>query len=143
MRIIGFFVAALFCQNALALEPGAGIQVTQIMKTTQSWDGKPLVYPAGQAEVTGQLVEIAPGAETGWHEHTAPSFALILDGTLDVTLEDGRIKHLQKGDSVAEVVNTWHIGRNVGKTPVRIVVFYTGAAGQTLTVKKPVPVAKP
>ena len=128
--------AALSCGSALAVEASAGVKVTQIMKTTQSWDGKPLAYPAGQAEVTGQVVEFAPGAETAWHEHPVPSFALILEGTLEVTLEDGTKKLLQQGDAVAETVNTLHKGRNPGKTPVRLVVFYTGAVGQPLTVKK-------
>lgn len=130
------FLAALLFQDALALDSTDNIKVTPVMKTTQSWDGKPLVYPAGQAEVTGLIVEIAPGAETGWHQHPVPSFALIMEGTLEVTLEDGRVRHLEKGDSLAEVVNTWHNGRNVGKNAVRIAVFYAGVVGQPLTVKK-------
>jgi quercetin dioxygenase-like cupin family protein len=143
MRTIALLFALAFCPGALALEAGPGIKVTQIMKTTQSWDGKPLVYPAGQAEITAQIVEFAPGAETAWHQHPVPSFALILEGTLEVTLADGTKKLLQAGDPVAETVNTWHTGRNTGKTPVRLVVFYAGAVGQPLTVKKPVPAEKP
>lgn len=143
LRTIAFLFALALCQGALAVEASAGVKVTQIMKTTQSWDGKPLAYPAGQAEVTGQIVEFAPGAETAWHEHPVPSFALILEGTLEVTIADGAKKVLQAGDPVAETVNTLHMGRNVGKPPVRLVVFYTGAAGQALTVKKPVQAEKP
>ena len=139
MKMLVLVWAALCCQSALALDSSGNVKVTPVMKTTQSWDGKPLVYPAGQAEVTGLIVEIAPGAETGWHQHPVPSFALMLEGTLEVTLENGRVKHLEKGDSLAEVVNTWHNGRNVGKNAVRIVVFYAGAVGQTITVKKPNP----
>ncbi len=127
--------AALLGGSALGLEPSAGVKVTQIMKTTQSWDGKPLAYPAGQAEVTGQIVEFAPGAESPWHQHPVPSFAIILEGTLEVTLQDGTRKVLHKGDAVAETVNTIHMGRNIGTEPVRLVVFYTGAVGQPLTVK--------
>lgn len=139
MKMLVLVWAALCCQSALALDSSDNVKVTPVMKTTQSWNGKPLVYPAGQAEVTGLIVEIAPGAETGWHQHPVPSFALMLEGTLEVTLEDGRVKHLEKGDSLAEVVNTWHNGRNVGKNPVRIVVFYAGAVGQANTIKKPNP----
>jgi quercetin dioxygenase-like cupin family protein len=129
-------LAALFCLDAQALDSSDNVKVTPLMKTTQSWDGKPLSYPSGQAEITGLIVEIAPGAETGWHLHPVPSFGLLLEGTLEVTLEDGRVKHLEKGDSLAEVVNTWHNGRSVGAVPARILVFYAGAVGQQLTVKK-------
>ncbi|MBI5918212.1 MAG: cupin domain-containing protein [Nitrosomonadales bacterium] len=129
--------ALLCCREVWALDADdAKVKVTQLMKTTQSWDGKPLTYPAGQAEVTGLIVEIAPGAETGWHLHPVPSFALLLEGSLEVLLEDGRIRRLEAGDSLAEVVSTWHNGRSVGTVPVRIVVFYTGAVGQPLTVKR-------
>ncbi len=136
MRLCGFVFSVLFSLNALALESGAGVTVTPVLKTTTSWDGRPLSYPAGQAEVTGQIVEIAPGAETGWHLHPVPSFALMLDGTLEVIQENGQVKHLEKGDSLAEVVGVWHKGRNVGKIPVRIVVFYAGAVGQPLSITK-------
>jgi hypothetical protein len=43
------------------------------------------------------------------------------------------VKRLEAGDALAEVVNTTHNGRNVGDVPVRLVVFYAGAAGQGLT----------
>jgi len=136
MRIVFMFWAMLFCLNAHALDSDDNVKVTSLMKTTSSWDGKPLSYPSGQAEITGLIVEVAPGAETGWHLHPVPSFGMLLDGVLEVTLEDGRVKHLEKGDSLAEVVNTWHNGRSVGTVPARIVVFYAGAVGQPLTVKK-------
>ncbi len=139
MKLIGLLTAALLCPSALALEAGAGIKVTQVMKTSQSWDGSALAYPAGPAEVTAQVVEFAPGAETAWHQHPVPSFGYILEGTLEVSLEDGTKKLLHKGDAVAETVNTFHLGRNIGKEPVRLVVFYTGTTGQGLTVKKPAP----
>ncbi len=120
-----------------ALDPSATVKATPLLKTTTGWNGQLLAYPAGQAEVTGLLVEIAPGAETGWHEHSVPSFGLLLEGELEVTLKDGQVKHLHAGEAFAEVVNTPHNGRNVGPEPVRIVVFYTGAAGQSLTRKTP------
>lgn len=36
-----------------------------VLKTKTSWDGKDIEYPQGKAEVTGMIVEIAPGGETG------------------------------------------------------------------------------
>lgn len=129
--------------SAPALDNNTAVKVTPLIKTTSSWDGRPIVYPDGQAEVTVLMVEIAPGGETGWHYHKVPSFGIVLEGTLEVTLKDGRVKRLKACEGLAEVVDTLHNGRNVGNDPVKIVVFYTGAAGLGLTVKDPVATSPP
>ena len=46
--------------GALALEQAASVKVSTILKTENSWDGKPIVYPEGKPGVTGMLIEIAP-----------------------------------------------------------------------------------
>jgi quercetin dioxygenase-like cupin family protein len=135
LRLFLAFALLYFPLNALALDASANIKVTPLLQSTQSWNGTPIAYPAGQAQITGIMVEIAPGADTGWHQHPAPSFGVITQGTLEVTLRDGQVKRLQTGDALIEVVNTEHIGRNVGEVPVKLIVFYAGAVGQVLTVK--------
>lgn len=138
LRFIALTLLALWMPlNAQALDNSDDVKVTPLLKTTRSWNGNPIVYPEGQAEITGLLVEIAPGAETGWHEHPVSSFGMMLEGVLEVTLKSGEIKHLQSGDALAEVVDTLHNGRNVGTQPVKIVVFYAGAVGKPLTIKHP------
>lgn len=134
----------LLCSLALclpvvahALDNTAAVTVKPLLKTTTSWDGKPLVYPSGQAEITGLIVEIAPGGSTGWHLHPVPSFGVMLQGSLEVKLQDGSTKRLQTGDALAEVVNTLHNGTNVGSDTVRIAVFYAGARGIALTEAHP------
>lgn len=136
-NLILVVAATLYFPNALALDPSAAIKVTPLIKATQSWDNKPITYPKGQAEITGLIIEIAPGAETNWHQHPVPSFAMILQGTLEIKLRDGRVKRLQTGEAAIEVVDTDHIGRNVGDTPLKLVVFYAGTVGQVLTINKP------
>jgi len=123
-------------QPAFALDQSAAVKVNKLMQTTSSWNGAALAYPSGQAEITALMIEIAPGGETGWHLHPVASFGYILEGELDVHLKDGSVKHLVAGQALAEVVNTLHNGRNVGKGPVKLVVFYAGATGSTLTVKE-------
>ena len=81
-------LALLSSMGALALEETPAVKVTPLIKTTSSWTGKPIAYPDGQAEITAMVIEIAPGAETGWHAHPVPSFAMVLEGTLEVTLKD-------------------------------------------------------
>ena len=129
--------AALLPFAAYAIEPSATVKVTPLLKTTQSWNGAPLEYPEGQAEISALMIEIAPGGETNWHEHPVPSFGMLLEGTLEVSLPDGRKKLINAGEALAEVVATPHNGRNVGATPVKLVVFYAGAVGKKLTVPRP------
>jgi len=64
-----------------------------------------------------------------------PSFGMVLEGTLEVTLKDGQKKHVGPGQGLVEVVGTVHNGRNTGTVPVKLVVFYAGAIGTPLTVK--------
>ena len=122
---------------ALAVEENSAVKVTVLLKTTSGWDGEQIVYPEGQAEMTALLIEIAPGESTGWHRHPVPSFAFLLDGTLEITLADGRLKRMQPGEALSEVSDTMHIGRALSKTPVKIVVFYAGSVGKALTVTQP------
>jgi quercetin dioxygenase-like cupin family protein len=111
------------------------VAAAQVLKAVNSWDGKPIVYPSGPGEVTVLNIEIQPGAETGWHQHPVPSFAMVLEGTLQVTLRDGSSRRFGPGEAFAEVVNTSHNGRNVGAAPVKLLVVYAGAAGTALTHK--------
>jgi quercetin dioxygenase-like cupin family protein len=123
--------------DARAVDQNSAVTVTSLLKTTSGWDGKQIVYPEGQAEMTALLVEIAPGESTGWHQHPVPSFGFLLEGTLEITLMDGRIKRMEQGEALSEVTDTMHIGRAISKTPVKIVVFYAGAIGKSLTVNHP------
>lgn len=119
--------------QAAALDPTPAVTAKTFLKETTSWDGRPIQYPTGQPQVTGMVIEIAPGAETGWHLHPVPSFAMVLDGELQVRLKDGRTQTLTAGEGLAEVVDTLHNGRNMGTGPVRLVVFYIGTVDQGLT----------
>jgi quercetin dioxygenase-like cupin family protein len=139
MAIFQFGLLWLIQCEALALEPSNAVQVSTVLQTQTSWDGRPIEYPAGKAEVTAMVIEIAPGGETGWHLHSVPSFAVILEGELEVRLKNGAVNRLGPGDALAEVVDTLHNGRNAGSVPVRLVVIYAGAVGNTLTVRETAP----
>ena len=139
-RYLRFYALALFLfppTVVSAIDENPAVKVIQLLKTTSGWDGKQIVYPDGQAEMTALLIEIAAGESTGWHQHPVPSFAFLLDGTLEITLADGRVKRMQPGEALSEVTDTIHMGRALSKTPVKIVVFYAGSVGKALTVTQP------
>jgi quercetin dioxygenase-like cupin family protein len=133
---IPFILSLLWQSTALGLEQSATVKVLTVLNTESSWNGKPIEYPSGKAEVTGMVVEISPGGETGWHLHPVPSFGIVLEGELELQLITGAVKRLKAGEAVAEVVNTLHNGRNLGHVPVKLVVFYIGSVGQKQTVKE-------
>jgi quercetin dioxygenase-like cupin family protein len=139
MRLHFLALATLLAcaHSASALDNSAAVKVTPLLKTSTSWDGKPLVYPQGQAEVTALIVEIAAGGQTGWHEHSVPSFAYVLEGTLEVALGDGSTRLLHVGDTLPEVVQTLHNDRALGDKPVKLFVLYTGTVNQPLTIAHP------
>lgn len=134
--LLPLILALVVSSSAYALETSTPVKVSPLLKTRTSWDGKPIAYAKGTAEVSGFLFEIAPGAETGWHLHPTASFAYLLQGELEVHLKNGQSKRFSAGDAFAEVINTLHDGHNIGKVPVKIVVFYAGAADGTLTIKE-------
>ncbi|HEY6529897.1 MAG TPA: cupin domain-containing protein [Cellvibrionaceae bacterium] len=141
MRITSIVVACLLAYSSapcFSIEASTGVKVTPLLKTQTSWDGKALEYPKGTAQITGMIVEIAPGGETGWHLHAVPSFGMLLEGELEVTLKNGARKIIKKGEALAEVVNTLHNGRTIGTTPVKILVFYAGTTDSKITEKEPV-----
>ena len=106
-----------------------------LLESDHSWNGTPLTYPTGRPCISGTYIELAPGAETGWHVHPVPVFGYLLEGHLEVHLENGSIKKIGPQESLVEVVGIRHNGKNIGDTPVKIIVFYAGADGIKTTVK--------
>ena len=137
---IGLAAASLFCTGLVwAAEPAPAVTSRIILKATRTWDGTPIVYPQGTAEVTGIIVTLAPGAQTGWHAHPVPSFGMVLEGELEVELQDGRRLTLEAGDGLAEVFERAHNGRNTGTVPMKVLVFYAGVTEKALTQMLPAP----
>lgn len=59
-----------------------------------------------------------------------------LSGELTVVTEDNRTVYLKAGDSIVEVVNKWHYGKNEGDKTAEILVFYAGVVDTPITIKK-------
>ncbi|HLP09704.1 MAG TPA: cupin domain-containing protein [Opitutaceae bacterium] len=133
----------LSARDNSAAEYNSTVRATPLLRTTTDVAGNPLAYPTGgAAEVSGLLVELPPGAETGWHKHTVPCFAYILSGEIAVAQKSGPTRTFRAGDAFAELVNIEHNGHTLGSEPVRIVFFAAGVQGQTFTVKSAAEPAK-
>ena len=120
----------------LAIDGSDMIKATPVLKTQRTWIGQDIVYPEGQAEMSGVVIEMVPGGETGWHKHPVPSVGYVIEGQLEVHFKNGDVKKLNAGEAAAEAVDVWHNGVNVGEGPVKLVVFYVGTANSKLTEKE-------
>lgn len=141
--VLGVLVVFLFGsignQAAWSQYSGAagavGATSTVILQSSKTAGGRPIYYPRSHPEVTALLVEIAPGGQTGRHQHPVPEFAYILQGTLTVAIDGQGEKVFGPGQGLIEVMNTWHNGINRGKTPVKILAVFVGEQGTPNVVR--------
>ncbi len=113
------------------------VKVDVLAKTSLSWDKSALpIYPNGKPEITILRIKIPPGIQLPLHKHPVISAGVLLKGKLTVVTKDNKTLHLKAGDSIVEVVNKWHYGKNEGNKPAEIIVFYAGIADMPITIKK-------
>lgn len=90
----------------------------------------------GQPEVTILKITIAPGVSLPEHKHPYMNAGVLMSGRLLVKTESGKSLQMEAGDSLSEVVDTWHYGSNNGDVPAEILVVYSGIEGQPVTVRR-------
>jgi quercetin dioxygenase-like cupin family protein len=111
------------------------IEVTTLVKTTESWNGKQLPkYPDGNPEITILKIIIPPKTKLPLHKHPNINAGILLKGELTVISEANDTLYLKAGEPIVELVNTWHFGQNDGTEPVEIIVFYAGIQGTPITI---------
>jgi quercetin dioxygenase-like cupin family protein len=134
--ILGICVLTLF----LFINACAGnlnnIAVETLAKSSLSWDGDVLLdYPNSKPEITILRIKIPAGAELPMHEHPVINAGVLLSGELTVVTKDKKTLYLKAGDSIVEVVNKAHYGKNEGSETTVIIVFYAGTVDKPITVK--------
>lgn len=121
--------------RASVADTGKGIESAVMGKSSSSWDGNLLPeYPAGQTEISILRIKIPPGVSLPMHKHPVINAGVLLAGELTVETENGARLHLKAGEAIVEVVDVWHCGRNEGKVPAEIIVFYAGTDCLPVTV---------
>lgn len=129
------FIISFFCITACTSNIN-NIEVRQLAKSTKSWDGDTLPqYPQGQPEVTILRIKIPAGAKLEIHNHPVINAGVLLAGELTVVTEDNKTLNLKAGDSIVELVNKKHYGKNEGKETAEIIVFYAGEVNKPITIK--------
>ena len=125
------FLALIACTGNIS-----SVEVKELAKSTKSWDGEKLpLYPQGQPEITILRIKIPAGAELEIHNHPVINAGILIKGELTVITENHKTLHLKAGDSIVELVNKKHYGKNEGTETAEIVVFYAGVENKPITVK--------
>lgn len=131
------FIINSIAISAIAQKTAQTIQTEILSKSSTSWDGSNILsYPEGQPEITISRITIPAGLQLPVHKHPNPLGGIVLQGELTVIREDGKRHTVKAGESIIEVINTWHYGKNEGDIPVVLIAFYIGIKDQLLTVLK-------
>ena len=110
--------------------------VQPLLQATVNSLGQAIVYPInGRPEVTALLVEMAPGEETGWHQHPVPLLGYLLAGELTVYQISGEKRVVRAGEVSLESVNVIHNGVNESAVPLKMIVFVVGLQDVPFTVE--------
>lgn len=134
--IYGLCIVLVLSGSVLAEKVNA-VQVEILAKTGLSWDGSHLPdYAKGRPEITILRIKIPPGEQLPLHKHPVINAGVLINGELTVVTEDNRTLYLKAGESIVEVVNKWHYGRNEGSVTAEIIVFYAGEPNTPITVKE-------
>jgi quercetin dioxygenase-like cupin family protein len=122
------------------------VKITEIFKSSTSWDGAPLPgVNAHKTEFKILRFKMPPGAKTTIHMHPLNGAGYMIAGELTMyATEDPhgnftdpkKVKEvvLSPGDAWAETVNTWHYGINKGSIDVEFVLMFVGQAGTPPTL---------
>ena len=88
-------------------------------------------------KVTILKIIIPPGSSVPWHLHTMPMFAYLIQGTVEIELENGNSLLYKSGQALAEARNVFHRGKNIGKDEAILIATFIGEKGRPLSIPKP------
>ena len=113
-----------------------GIKIETLVQSTKQWDGNFLPdYPTSNAEITVLRITIPAGVTLPLHTPPVISAGVILQGTLQLTLQDGTTRLFNQGAALIETVNTVHTGKSLGPKDTVVLVFYAGSKHLPRTVQ--------
>ena len=128
------------CKKANVHEdnPVAKVVSTELIRTSQSWDGVELPdYFEGRPELVAVKYEFPVGQKLGWHHHPVMNYGILVQGELTIIGQDGKEKTVHEGEVVVEMVGTIHHGENRGSKPVILYMFYLSQKDMPLAVQHP------
>lgn len=101
-----------------------GIKIETLVQSTKQWDGDLLPhYPTSNAEITVLKITIPAGVTLPLHTHPVISAGVILQGKLQLSLQDGTTRLFNQGAALIETVNTVHTGKVLAQKTLLFLFF--------------------
>ena len=108
-----------------------------LLKTTSTWDNAQYQkLKIKNPEATVLKIVIGVNEELPMHKHDLVNIAYVKKGTLTVITDDNKEITLHEGEVLPELIGKYHYGKNTGKEPIELIVFYMGQKGTPLSVNK-------
>ena len=112
-----------------------GVKVETLAKSIKGWNGEILpAYPKNQPEVTILRITVPAGVILPLHTHPVINAAVVIQGKLELSLQDKTKRLFKSGDALIEVVNTVHTGKSLGPEDLIVIVVYAGSENLPTTV---------
>lgn len=138
--LLGVTTAGGIAGYDAAIARDAFQRMTPLFSTSKTVMDEPIVYPTGApAKLTGAIIALQPGDETGWHTHGVPLTGIVLEGELTVDYGARGKRTYRQGDSIAEAINVPHNGKNTGAGIMRLFAVMIGAEGVPNTIPASAP----
>jgi len=133
IKLVIIFIMMILCATNLSYAS----QKDVLLKTTSTWDNTEYKkLKIRKPEVTVLKIVINVNEELPMHKHDLVNIAYVKKGTLTVITDDNKEITLHEGEVLPELVGKYHYGKNTGKEPIELIVFYIGEKGTPLSVNK-------
>ena len=130
-----WFAAAAATAGAQDSPLPAGFKTQSLLKSGQTRDKQPIVYPkTDKPEIISVIGIIEPGGRTPLHEHPVPTYVYILEGEVELQSHGGQPHRYKAGEAYIEALNHQHQLFNKGSVPVKVLVVFVGEEGKPTTV---------
>jgi len=131
MKLTWLTILFVLLVAPLQAQEGEDVTVTQLLSSTATSSGQPIVLPQKDAQVVVSIYDIMPGATLAAHNHPHSRYAYVLSGTLRVNnIETGQTDTYAPGAFILESVGQWHADVSIGCEPLKLLVIDTVAKGQ-------------
>lgn len=112
----------------------AGFEAQPLLKTAQTRDDEPIIYPTGKPEIISVIGTLQKGGQTALHEHPVPVYVYILEGEIGLETDGGEPQRYKAGEAFIEAQNRKHQAFNVAETATKLLIVFVGEEGKATTI---------
>src|SRR5262245_33258907 len=123
--LVALLVAPLHAQD------GEDVTVTQVLSSSATSSGQPIVLPQNDAQIVVSIYDVVPGATLAVHNHPHPRYAYVVWGLLTRTnIDTGQTDTYASGAFILESVGQWKTETSIGSEPLKLLVIDVVEKGQ-------------